>query len=564
MGKRRTGLHPLAYMGVEPSTPPNLITQNFPPTANDSEFNLGTMWIDLATDDVYMLTNLDGGDATWTTIVTTSGDDGELLIGATGGLPAWANLESSGGSVTITNTANGINLEAAGIAALTQLDGDSGSATPAAGIITIAGGTNVTTVGGVNTLTVNLDGSPSVSGSLTAGTSVASGTTIVAGSSLESTTTMTCGTGLTVSAGGIDSTGTTTLQDLGDGVVFSSAAGVLSDSAGNDGQLIIGATGTTPAWASVTSSGNTIEITEGANTLNLETLTGVFSPYLFPERDASVSSSHNITGLAISGSLFVFCTSDESSDGTIYSSTDGITWTLRHTGDEYVDVAYGADGNWVAVSSETPNKGEYSTNGTSWSALTDVSLESYSVNYGSDGYWVITQGSRIKWAMDPTAGSWGSASLSTVIHHDSVYTGSLWVIVSAGGKIFTATNPAGAWTPRTSTFPNTEDIRGVAYSSTLTLLCAVGEMGKIITSPDGITWTQRPNVFGTTDRINRVAWDSTEELFVAVSEAGTIGLSRNGLEWFNDYKGSANLNAVAFGNASVLIGADSAIVKTSF
>ncbi len=40
--------------------------------------------------------------------------NGQLLIGSTGNAPVAANLTSSGGSVTITNTAGGINLEAAG------------------------------------------------------------------------------------------------------------------------------------------------------------------------------------------------------------------------------------------------------------------------------------------------------------------------------------------------------------------------------------------------------------------------------------------------------------------
>lgn len=283
MGKRRTGLNPLAYMGVEATSPPMLVVLAQAPTANDTNFNIGTMWVDTSTDSIYWLSSLDGSVATWSSLTMTNGTNGQLLIGG-GSAAAWANLTSTGGSVTITEGANSINLEAAGVAALTSLDGDSGTATPVAGVIVIAGGTNITTVGGSDTLTINMDASPSVAGSLTAATTITAGTNITstagniaassgnvsASGTVTSGTTMTCGSGFTVSAGGIDSTGTTTLQDLGDGVVLSSAAGVLSDSAGNNGQLIIGSTGSTPAWASVTSSGSTITITEGANTLNLE------------------------------------------------------------------------------------------------------------------------------------------------------------------------------------------------------------------------------------------------------------------------------------------------------
>jgi hypothetical protein len=45
---------------------------------------------------------------------STAGTNGQLLIGSTGGAPAWANITSSGATVTITNTSHGINLETAG------------------------------------------------------------------------------------------------------------------------------------------------------------------------------------------------------------------------------------------------------------------------------------------------------------------------------------------------------------------------------------------------------------------------------------------------------------------
>lgn len=96
-------------------------------------------------------------DNTNAVITFANGTNGQLLIAATAGQPAWANLTSTGGSVTITNGANSINLEAAGVAALTSLASDSGSATPVGGVITIAGGLNIGTTAAAATLTVNLD-----------------------------------------------------------------------------------------------------------------------------------------------------------------------------------------------------------------------------------------------------------------------------------------------------------------------------------------------------------------------------------------------------------------------
>lgn len=44
-------------------------------------------------------------------LTSSSGNDGEILIAATAGAPAWANITSTDASVTITNGANTINIE---------------------------------------------------------------------------------------------------------------------------------------------------------------------------------------------------------------------------------------------------------------------------------------------------------------------------------------------------------------------------------------------------------------------------------------------------------------------
>jgi hypothetical protein len=45
MTTRRTGIDPLAYMGVEASTPGQQVqSSNKTPTQNDYDFQLGTMW----------------------------------------------------------------------------------------------------------------------------------------------------------------------------------------------------------------------------------------------------------------------------------------------------------------------------------------------------------------------------------------------------------------------------------------------------------------------------------------------------------------------------------------
>jgi hypothetical protein len=67
--------------------------------------------------------------------------------------------------------------------------------------------------------------------------------------------------------------GTLTMGTFGRGLVFSSATGVLSSAAGTDGQLVVGATGAAPLWASLASSDGSVGIAVGANTIDL-TVTG--------------------------------------------------------------------------------------------------------------------------------------------------------------------------------------------------------------------------------------------------------------------------------------------------
>jgi len=87
---------------------------------------------------------------------TSALNDGEIVIGATGGAPAPANITSTGGTIDITNGTNSINLETSSEVSI-QFDTDSGSAEPASGVINIAGGNLINTSGATNIVTVNAD-----------------------------------------------------------------------------------------------------------------------------------------------------------------------------------------------------------------------------------------------------------------------------------------------------------------------------------------------------------------------------------------------------------------------
>ena len=202
------------------------------------------------------------------------GINGQVIIGSTAGLPAWANITSTLATVTITNTANGINLEAAGGTAANTYTEDVGNAAPdIAGDVIIAGGTNINTVGDtVKTITINLDDPINLTtvNATTFDTNVAaSGVTL---------------TGTTLSADGTDAdisinitakgTGKVIIDDLNlsgltAGTLRSGATGdVTSLADGANGTLLIGKTGDVPIWTTLT-NGNNITSTAGANSISI-------------------------------------------------------------------------------------------------------------------------------------------------------------------------------------------------------------------------------------------------------------------------------------------------------
>lgn len=555
--RRLTGLHPLSYMGVRPTTPAQLKEARIDPKTAFFKFPIGTQWINTLTDDVWILTNVVGEIATWTqmtggeltnvtdagnatavgdeidilgsgplstsgagntvTLGFTAGTDGQLIIADTGGIPAWANLTSTGGTVTITNTANGINLEAAGVAAVTSFETDAGTATPIAGVIEILGGLNLDTSAATNVITIDMINDP-------------------------------------------------VFPSLGAGFIESSAGGVLSNSEGTNGQLIIGATGAPGAWANLTSSGGTITITEGANTLNVESLSGLGAPYLYVLMDRGPSGT--AVGLTEDGTYFIWAAGQD-----VSTSTTGVysTWTVRGTSAStraLTDVHAAANGHVVAITTQRGQTAPfYYTHIYATSAIgayTDYAIDSsddntYTSVWNDGTYWVVTSekfgGTHgIFHATTPTgSASWtfNSNGVPADQLNDCVFGGGTWVIVGDSGNIaYQVGDPTGAWTAVTavaSGFDQTIsgiplEIEAVAYSAGLGLFCAVGTFGRIATSPDGITWTQRTNPFpiDQTFTLTNVNWDDNEDMFIATGDSFYI-YSYDGIVWRENFAFNAGV-----------------------
>lgn len=266
MVKRRTGLDPLAYMGVEPSMPAQFVREGRNPTTTDYEgYNIGTVWIVKGTNAVWMLVDKALFIATWRQF--TAGVSAlNTLTGDVGGIvPATANNIDIFGSGPYLFTGNPgmslLTLSDNGTLA-TQYDADIGSAIPVANIINIIGGPHVQTTAAGNTITISPMGSVAVSIPTDAGVAApAAGVLNVFG--LAGRNISTSGAGNTVSVA-VSGTTNNALQR-------GNATGSLTSlTVGTNGQVVIGATGGAPAFATLASAGGTILFTPGANTLNLE------------------------------------------------------------------------------------------------------------------------------------------------------------------------------------------------------------------------------------------------------------------------------------------------------
>lgn len=263
---RRTGIDPLAYMGVEPSTPAQFVREGRNPTTSDYDgFIIGTVWIVRVTNAVWMLVDKADFIATW--IQFTSAVAGvNTLTGNTGGAvpPTGGNINVIGatpyviagnpGTSTLTLSDDG--------SFATTYDADSGSATPVSNILNVIGGTGVTVTGAGNTLTIDAS-SNNLEIITDLGVPVSPDMSILEVYGDENITT----TGIAPNIISVSVSGTTDHA-----VQVGNATGSLSSlTSGTDGQVLIGATAANPAFATITSSGGTIIFTPGPNSLNLET-----------------------------------------------------------------------------------------------------------------------------------------------------------------------------------------------------------------------------------------------------------------------------------------------------
>lgn len=207
------------------------------------------------TQDSIAYGNTTSGAIQWLDPLT----DGQLVIGSFGNAPVGATL-TAGAGVTITNGPGSINISATSSVAIT-FDADTGSATPAANVITIAGDAtqgSVTSATGSTVTITNSDATETQKGVSELATDAES----IAGSD---TTRTIVPSSLSAKLG----SQTSNAMAYGGGTT----SALQWTSALTDGQLVIGSTAGNPAAATLT-AGTNVTITNGANSISISATGG--------------------------------------------------------------------------------------------------------------------------------------------------------------------------------------------------------------------------------------------------------------------------------------------------
>lgn len=274
-------------------------------------------------------------------------------------------------------------------------------------------------------------------------------------------------------------------------------------------------------------------------------------------QQVNVATFSTFTSLA-SFNSYIYATS---ADGSIWSTVDGLVWNQTNTGltnRKLTGMTYG-NGIYVAVGSAGTVL--YSQNAVTWFTAPAISsTDLNSVDY-ANGYFVTTGGSGKtyystdgqKWyrsLVDTFVGaatdgayayfltSWGDiyrgsnnntslqmyTSVGVVdVYNALAYGNAMLVAVSDTGAIYNSTDLLNFTQRNTGSQPLTsvvyDDVSGAPK------FIAVGNLGNILTSTNGIVWNLQTAV--TTNNLNGVAVFSNGN-YIAVGEAGTILVSTNG------------------------------------
>lgn len=225
---------------------------------------------------------------------------------------------------------------------------------------------------------------------------------------------------------------------------------------------------------------------------------------------STVSNSPALTAVITYSNNFV----GVGSNGTVYVSGDGLSWTQRNSG-TLNNLRGIASGGGLLVAVGDTGTIQTSVTGTIWtSRFSGTSLNLFGVAY-SNGLFVAV-GSLGTVLTSPDGVSWTGQDSGQLTNLLSVTYGSAgFAAIGPGGTILTSTDGMN-WTKHNSGTVAT--LESIAFGNGYYL--AVGDNATALTSPDGITWT--PRNLGVTGGQNFYGAAFLNGRFDVVGSYGTI------------------------------------------
>ncbi len=232
----------------------------------------------------------------------------------------------------------------------------------------------------------------------------------------------------------------------------------------------------------------------------------------------------------------------------ILTSTDSVSWISRKTGPSWEALQGVAWSGSILVATSASLPQVYtSTDGVTWTVRNGVAPQALlDILWGGGRFVAVGYGGTIITSVDGI--SWTTRSSPTMEDLVAIgWSGSQYVAGGLKGAILTS--PDGVtWTQRVS--PTTNEINAIAWSGSN--FAGVINTGQVILSQDGITWTIQGSI--TSNRLLDVAW--FKGTFVAVGDWGTVITSPDGSAWSDHSFGAAPFALIAASDSTVFSSID--------
>jgi hypothetical protein len=248
------------------------------------------------------------------------------------------------------------------------------------------------------------------------------------------------------------------------------------------------------------------------------------------------------TGTSGNGLLVFF----ENSTG-IYTSPDGVTWTL-HTGGQSIWSGVFGNGVFIGISSTGATQSSYrSTDGVNFSAggTIPVSQSWFKRLYFGGGVFVGMPNSSTNGVYTYDGITWNTMSLpggSTYTWGAAAYGNGTWVAITGNGQLVAATSTNGInWTQRTPAKYASNPV--MKFGNGIFVLLDTN-ITTYQTTTDGINWTTHT----TPITANQLSF-ADGYFIMSYASSGTISLSKDGINWSTQV---ISMTAFTFADAMTL------------